>query len=378
MDTDIIDRHKKCRILQFPMTNAYSGVAFYVLENWRFIDKERFHFDYATLSKTKLFFEDSVTEQGCKVYHISCYAEENKQQFSKEVKEILSAGYDAVHLHTSYWKSFLVEELAREAGVPKIIIHSHNTSVLEGDRREERIAHHNQCVANLREDIATDYWACSRQAAKWLYGDSIPADRIVIQKNAIDIDKYRFNPETANRIKNELGWNNNYIIGHVGRFTYQKNHSFLIRVFRAVHKQNPNTRLLLIGFGPERGKVDQMIREWNLQDSIRIMERRNDVHELLQAIDCFVLPSIFEGFPIVLTEAQVSGCNCITSEAIIEEAILTKNAERLPLEENAWINMLKTLSEGKYRRQTNNAEVFVEQGYDLKDQIKIIEKDYLN
>ena len=125
----------------------------------------------------------------CKVYHISCYAEENEEQFAKEVKDILSSGYDVVHLHISYWKSFMVEELAKEAGVPKIIIHAHSTSVLEKDHREERIAHHMKCVENLNESLATDYWACSWAAAKWLYGEKIPKNRIVIQKNAIDIKK---------------------------------------------------------------------------------------------------------------------------------------------------------------------------------------------
>ena len=119
----------KIKILQFPMTNSFSGVNQYVLENWRFIDKTRFHFDFATCCREKLYFEDEVTAQGCKVYHVSCYAEEDKQQFSKEIKEILSNGYHTVHLNTTYWKSFLVEELAREAGIPQIIIHAHNSSV---------------------------------------------------------------------------------------------------------------------------------------------------------------------------------------------------------------------------------------------------------
>lgn len=358
------------------MTNTYSGVAFYVLENWRFIDKDKFQFDFATLSKTKLFFEDAVTAQGCKVYHISCYAEENEQQFSKEIREILSSGYDAIHLHTSYWKSFLVEELAREAGVPKIIIHSHNTSVLEGDHREERIAHHNQCVAELQKNIATDYWACSWKAANWLYGNSIPSNRIVIQKNAIDIDKFRYNPKMAKRIKRELGWDCNYVIGHVGRFSYQKNHVFLMRVFREVHEQNPNTKLLLIGFGPEREKVDQMIQKWNLQDCVRILEKRNDVNNLMQAMDCFALPSLFEGMALVLVEAQAAGCDCLASDRVSDEAILTKGVCRIPLDEKEWIKILLGKSKNNYSRNENNVAELREQGYDIKEQIKKIEEGY--
>ncbi len=210
---------KKIKVLQFPMANVYGGITQYALQNWRYIDKTRFQFDFATLSKSKLYFENEVTAQGCKVYHISCYAEENEEQFKKEIKAIFKNDYDVVHLHTSYWKSFLVEKLAKEAGISKVIIHAHNSSVLGEDHRKEDIDHHNQCVMQLDESIATDYWACSRLAAKWLYGDRIPAEKIVIQKNAIDVDRFQFQPEIAQKIRKELEWEDKYIIGHVGRFT---------------------------------------------------------------------------------------------------------------------------------------------------------------
>lgn len=367
---------KKIKVLQFPMANAYGGITQYALQNWRYIDKTRFQFDFATLRKEKLYFEDEVTAQGCKVYHISCYAEENKQQFSDEVRRILANGYDAVHLHTSYWKSFLVEELAKEAGIPKIIIHAHNTSVLEGDNREERIAHHKQCMANLDETIATDYWACSWEAAKWLYGDSIPKEKIVVQKNAIDIDKYVYTPEIARKIREELGWQDQYIIGHVGRFTYQKNHEFLIRVFRAVYEKNPNTRLLLIGVGPERKKIENTISDWNLSDAVQILEKRDDIHYLMQAFDCFVLPSLFEGLAIVLIEAQAAGCDCLISDVIPDEAVLTDNVRKLPLNKEKWTNTLLYLAKEKHPRNEKSIQVVRDQGYDIKKQIINIEEGY--
>ncbi len=366
----------KIKVLQFPMANAYGGITQYALQNWRYIDKRRFQFDFATLSKTKLYFEDEVAAQNCKVYYISCYAEENEEQFKREMRAILSNGYDAVHLHTSYWKSFIVEELAREAGIPKIIIHAHNTSVLEGNNRKERIAYHNLYLAKLNESLATDYWACSWDAAKWLYGDSIPKKRIIIQKNAIDLEKYVYSLEIAHKIREELGWQNQYIIGHVGRFTYQKNQEFLVRVFRTVYDKNPNTRLLLVGVGSEREKIENLISNWNLSDAVHILEQRNDVHYLMQAFDCFALPSLFEGLPIVLIEAQAAGCDCLASDAVTKEAFLTDSVSKLPLDEEKWSDTLLYLATEKRPRNEKNVRVIRNQGYDIKKQIINIEEGY--
>ncbi len=368
---------KKIRVLQFPMANSYGGITQYVLQNWRYIDKVRFQFDFATLCKDKLYFEDEVAAQNCMVYHISCYAEEDKEKFSNEIRAILANGYDVVHLHTSYWKSFLVEEIAKEMKVPKVIVHAHNASVLEADHREERIAQHNKCMSELKESLVTDYWACSRLAAEWLYGNKISPDRIVIQKNAIDIEQFRYNQKSAIKIRNELGWEKQYIIGHVGRFTYQKNHMFLIRVFKKVHEKNPNVRLLLIGVGPEKAKIEQTIREWNLQDCIKMLEKRNDVNELMQAMNCFAFPSRFEGLPIVLVEAQASGCACVVSNTITKEIELTDSMQILPLDEDRWINTILLQAESHNERYIRNADILREQGFDLKDQIMRIEEGYL-
>ncbi len=368
---------RKIRVLQFPMANAYGGITQYALQNWRYIDKTRFQFDFATLCKDKLYFEDEVTAQGCKVYHISCYAEENKEQFSNEIRAILTNDYDVVHLHTSYWKSFLVEELAKEAGVQRVIIHAHNTSVLEENHRKEKMEHHYQCVANLQETLATDYWACSWSAAKWLYGNSIPEDRIVIQKNAIDIGRFCYKPDTAQRIRKELGWEGKYIIGHVGRFSYQKNQKFLLKVFKTVYDLNPDVRLLFVGVGSEKSIIKEMIIKWNLQNMVRILEKRNDIDQLIQAVDCFSLPSLFEGLGIVLIEAQTAGCDCISSMAVPEEAVLTNNVKRIPLDEEQWSNALLYLSRERHPRHCENAEQVSIHGYNIKEQIKRIEEGYM-
>ena len=367
---------KKIKVLQFPVGNAYSGVTQYVLQNWKFIDREQFQFDFATLYKGKLHFEDEVVSQGCKVFHISCYAEENEEQFKKEVRSILSEGYGAVHLHTSFWKSFIVEKLAQEAGVPRIIVHSHNASTFGANNGEDNLTRHLKCVEKLDESIATDFWACSWKAAQWLYGDRIPKNKIVIQNNAIDLNRFKYSLSTSEKLKEEFGWKGNYVIGNVGRFAYQKNHEFLINVFRAVYGNNKNVRLLLIGVGPEKARIESLINQWGLQDVVCILERRNDVNELMQMMDCFVFPSRYEGLPIVLMEAQAAGCYCMISDAITEEVVLADGIKRLPLDEKVWIKRLTDLSRTTGMRYLENIEILQKKGYELRDQIKRIETGY--
>lgn len=167
---------KKIKILQFPVANSQGGITQYILQNWKYIDKKRFQFDFATMSK-HLSFADALLKQGCKMHYISCYAEENEQQFNEEFEAILrNENYDIVHLHTKQWKSYNIEKIAKKVGVPKIIVHSHNTGIdtLDDERRGEEIETHYRVRKALREDIATDFWACSNLAADFLYGDYIP------------------------------------------------------------------------------------------------------------------------------------------------------------------------------------------------------------
>jgi hypothetical protein len=132
---------RKIKILQFPIANSNGGITHYAMENWKWMDKERFQCDFATMSK-KLDFADEVLATGSNIYYISCYAEENREQFIKEFNEILDNGYDVVHLHTKQWKSFLVEELCRQHRVSKVIVHSHSSEIEVTDvaqREKERM-----------------------------------------------------------------------------------------------------------------------------------------------------------------------------------------------------------------------------------------------
>lgn len=366
---------EKIKVLQFPIANSQGGITQYVLNNWRFIDKERFHFDFATMSK-RLDVKNELEAEGCKVHFISCYAEENREQFAKEIREILKENYDVIHLHTKQWKSFLVEEIAKESGVPKIIVHSHSIGIdtLDPVKRQEEIDMHEAAKKAFTMDIATDFCACSWLAADFLFGNKIPKSCIKILKNAIDIDRFNYNKEIRNTVRQKLNLEGCFVLGNVGRMAFSKNQEFLLEVMRKMPKEQDNIRLLFVGTGELEAELKRKTAEYKLQEKVIFLGRRKDVNEILQAMDVLLLPSRFEGLGIALIEAQISGLKCLVSDAVPQEAMITENLERLPLDKNLWIERCLKLMNGYIRK--NMGQEVRNAGYDIREQIKVVEKLY--
>ena len=366
---------KKIKVLQVPIRNSRGGITHYAMNNWEHIDKNRFQFDYVTFSK-KLDFETEITSQGCKVHYVSCYAEENEKQFIKEMNAILSQGYDVVHIHTSYWKSFLIEQLAIKNNIFKIIVHAHSTMIDEHDdkKRQEALRLHEKRKKEFNTSMATHFCACSRLAADWLFGPQIPREQIKILPNAIDVNKFQYDIRIREIYRKKLGIENSFVVGHVGRMVYQKNHEFLLNAFSEVIKQVENAVLLLVGDGVLEENIRTQAYKMGLDSKVIFLGKRNDTENLYQAMDVFCLPSRFEGLPIVLIEAQTAGLKCITSVSVTNEAKVTNNIELLPLEAKIWSNKIIDLSHGYIRRNMNHE--IARSGYNINVQIKELERYY--
>ncbi|MDF9843767.1 MULTISPECIES: glycosyltransferase [unclassified Paenibacillus] len=368
---------KKIKVLQLPIVARRDGITHYAMRNWEFIDKTRFQFDFVTFSKS-LDFEDELTKDGCKIHYVSCYAEENEEQFISELKTILSMGYDVIHLHTSYWKSFLVEEIAIEAGIPIIIVHSHNSMVClsDPDLRQKAIERHEQQKTLFMPHHATHFLACSQPAANWLYGPQIPKEKIHILKNAIDTDEFAFNPKIRKEYREKFSLEDSFVIGHVGRFAYQKNHEMLIEIFEKVSMELPKAKLMLIGDGVRFDFIKEKVSSLGLEDRVLFLGRQSDteVPKLMQAMDVFCNPSRFGGLDLTLVEAQTSGLKCLVTADIMPESKITENLQFLPLDVNAWCEAIIELSKGYTR--TDCKDIVASAGYSLENQIHELEKIY--
>lgn len=366
---------EKIRVIHFTIANTAGGVTKSVLELWKYIDREKFHFDFVTMSD-KLDFADELEKEGCKIYYLSAYAEDDLTLFTREVREIFSNGYDVVQLQTAWWRGFVVEEIAKEMNIPKVIIYGNNTDVhiRENQSREEARKLHFKCREVLSENIATDFAACSEESAKWLYGDRIPKEKIKIIPYGVALEQYRYDADVRKRYRAELGIGNEYVIGHVGRFAYQKNHEFLIEVFREIAREDSHVRLLLVGIGELEDKIKARVREYGLEDKVIYTGKREDVDGLMQAMDIFAFPSRFEGFGIVLIEAQAAGLKCLTSKNIPEKARITDNIEFLELDKKVWTDSILKYKDGYVREDTYS--IMERDGWGMKTYAEAFEKIY--
>jgi len=364
------------KVLQMPVRNAKGGITQYALRNWEHIDKSRFIFDWVTLDK-ELSFEKELEQQGCKVHHLSCRQEDDEQRFRDEMKSILSGGYDVLHLHTSYWRGFLAEELALEAGIAKIIVHAHSTGVDISDdiERKKLLAIHNEWKSRFNNKLATHFAACSMSAAGFLFGPQIPEDSIKILNNAIDTDKFAFDIKKRAEIRRKLNIEDKLVIIQPARLEHQKNPQFTLRVFSNIVKQVPEAVLLYVGDGSLRSQLKNEANESGLSDNVRFLGFQNNISNLLQASDLFVMPSHFEGLGISAIEAQCSGLFCLLSEKIPREAVITGKTKCLKLNEKLWVDEINMLAQKGYKRENCSGEV-ISAGFSLKKQVGKLEELY--
>ena len=369
---------KKVKVLHFTIANKGGGITKYALRIWEYIDKEKFQCDFATMSK-KLDFAHELEEQGCKIHYISTYSEVDRLKFEEEINKILDEDYDVLHLHTGWWRGFDIEKIAKKRKVPKVIVHAHNTGVSDvhltvGMTREEAENLHYHWRQKVAMDIATDFWACSERAAKWLYGDNIPEEVVRIMPNAIELDKFYYDEMTRTNYREEMGLTDKFVIGMIARFQYQKNHEFAIRFFEKLTYCVDDVVLLLIGIGDLEKDIRELVKEKGLEKKVYFLGARKDVPELLQAMDLLILPSRFEGLPFVAIEAQATGLKCIVSDGISEEVKLTDNIQMLSLDEDLWVKEAVKWLAGYERFDTS--QQLAAKGYRINDQIKKIEALY--
>lgn len=369
----------KIKVLQCSIANTGGGVTQYILNNWEKIDHKIFQFDFITFS-SELDMKKELERQGSRVFFVRNRAEDNVKGFEDEIREILKNKYDVIHLHTSYWKTLHLERLAREARIPKIIIHAHNTAVFDNDNREAKIRQHEEIKKVINDGIATDYWACSLTAAEFLYGNKIPHNKIKIMSNAIDVNRFKFDLHTREYIRNKYGWNDKFVIGHVGRFSYQKNHQFLLNVIKEIYCHIPNLQVVLIGKGELENEIKKQIKKLGLSDIIYLAGIVDDVECWYSAMDLFLLPSRFEGLPIVLVESQTNGLKCVISNTITQEIQLSDLIYPVELSVDAWKEMIIGLY--KSGDVLNNREIYYENmknsAFDIDKEITKLEKEYLS
>lgn len=308
-------KEEPIRIAQIVGKWLGGGVEAVVMNYYRHLDHNKIQFDFICDDDSTNIPYDEIEKLGGKVILIPPYQKVFKYQ--KELRRVLREGnYKIVHSHINTLSVFPLYA-AKKVGVPVRIAHSHSTT----NKKEWKKNLLKQVLRPFSKKYATNYMCCSELAGRWLFGDkAYDEGKVYLLNNAIDLDKFKYDKKIRDKKRKELGIKEDTIvIGHIGRFVAQKNHIFLIDIFNQFHKKEKNSILLLAGQGPLQEEIKNKVRELGLDDSVRFLGQRNDANELYQVFDVFLLPSLYEGLPVVGVEAQASGLLCFFSDDMTKE-----------------------------------------------------------
>lgn len=354
------------RVLQVVTHMNRGGLETMLMNYYRNIDRTQIQFDFLTHRTYIGDYGEEILSLGGKIYHLpvlnpfSINYKQKLREFFKQHRE-----YHIIHVHQDCLSSVILK-IAEQEGIRIRIAHSHNSSQDKNIKYLVKMYYRRQIP-----QYATHLLACSEQAGKWMYGNG----SFSVLNNAINAKEYRFNPHKREKVRNTFHVENNeMLIGHVGRFNYSKNHSFLIDVFQNVQKKLP-AKLMLIGDGELRKQIEKKVQNNNLGDKIIFTGVRSDVADLMQAMDVFVFPSNYEGLPVTIIEAQASGLPCLISDKVPIECKVTDYVQQIDLTKSTeqWAEC--AIRASKIKRK-DTCEEIKKAGFDIKENVKLLQKFY--
>ena len=342
------------------------GAETMIMNLYRNINRTEIQFDFIVHVTDKCDYDDEILEMGGRIYRIPHFCGKNYFQYKKAWSMFFESHpeYKIIHGHLRSTASIYLS-IAKKYG-RITIAHSHSTSS-RGNMPEQFIKN----ILQLPIRHIADYlFACSDEAGKWLFGEkSIKANNYKVIKNAINIEKYAFDEDKRNKMRKDLNIQNKFGVGHVGSFTPPKNHKFLIEIFYEICRKNENALLLLIGDGELRMQIEKQIEALLVQDKIILTGIVSNVNDYMQAMDVLVFPSIFEGLPLAIVEAQASGLPCIISDAITDEVRITSKIRAVSLSKRAdeWADIAISV---KTTERANVKHIIEKSGFDIRDTVE--------
>lgn len=368
-----MDRETPIRVLHVLGNTNLGGAESRTMDLYRHMDRERVQFDFLVHTDQEGHFDKEIRGLGGHIYHIPRFRIYNYFSYVKAIKEFFCehSDFHAVQGHMTSTAAIYLP-IAKKAGISLTIAHARSAGV---DKGIKGIA-----TRWLRRSLPdkTDYmFTCSRLAGISVFGSkAVEEGKTVFMPNAIDCKKFAYDPGMRSKIREELGISDKYVIGHVGRFHYAKNHEYLLRVFDALCKKGRKEYvLLLLGEGEKMEEMKRLARELQIEDKVYFAGSRSNVSDYYQAMDYFVYPSRYEGLPGTVLEAQASGLSCLMSDSICEEVVVTELVHTMGIEKSpeCWAEYIENTED--YVRTSHLKEVG-RAGYDVEAQAEKMMKFY--
>lgn len=355
-------------VLVFGMTHNPGGMESVIMNYYRNINPEQIHFDFLTNEKS-IAYEDEIIEHGSKIFKITARSQ-NPSKYRADLKDFFekhASDYDAIWVNSCSLANIDYLKYAKRYKIKKRIIHCHNSQ--NGESVIRHILHH--INRHLISRYATDYWSCNKIANDWFFGKRLSRKRhIIIINNAIDSSRFRFSKRNRINKRKELGFNDELVVGHVGRFHRQKNQSFILDIFKEIISRRQNAHLVLVGQGEDEKMIRAKISALGIGDKVTIIKNRDDIPELLCAFDLFLFPSLFEGFGLSLLEAEATNLPCLASKDVIPSEVAVNNSiQFLSLGKTAseWADAAMAVA-GSSRPIDNS--FIIKHGFDIKTEAR--------
>ena len=340
------------------------------------IDREKVQIDILSYNSGKSDnYIERVEAFGGKVYVIQTYMHKGciLESFRQTKEFFRTHKYDILHAHSSS-KALFIMYYAKKYGIKTRILHSHCTKfIIEG--------HVAKTIATLMKiptvGLTTEFYACSSEAGEFLFGKkALNTKQITIAHNGINVELFKPDTIKRNLVRKELEIEHNFVIGNVGRFRPQKNHDFLIDIFKEICEKDSSAVLVCVGNGELEDKIKEKSKKLGIYDRIRFLGFRTDINDIMQAFDVLVMPSLYEGLPVTGVEAQAIGIPAIFSDTITKEAAILPTSCYMPLKASpqAWS---KKILEYRTIKHEEEPHIFIkERGYDIHNETKKLEKFY--
>lgn len=351
------------RVLHDIVLMDTGGIETLVMNLYRHIDREHLLFDFLVHRPQEGFYEKEIREYGGKIFRTCPFNPLHIGPYKKECMDILlnHPEYKVFHAHQDL--NLWTLEYAEAAGIPTRIAHSHNAKTVVNLKyfffMYEKMFIKKHC---------TDLFMCSTPSGEYRYGKKVVREgKVQFIKNGIETERFKFDENTRREVREELGFGDKIVIGHVGRFMQQKNHKFLLEIFKEIHSKNPNTVLALCGEGRLEDDIRKKAHELNIENDVMYLGVRGDTNRVYQGYDLFLFPSLWEGLPLVGIEAQTAGLPVLMSDVVTDETIVTDNVTRMSLSQSAEAWADKALEIIKNHKRCDCSSQTVKAGFDIQD-----------
>lgn len=356
------------RVLQVVTHMERGGLESMLMNYYRHIERDKVQFDFLVHRQERAAFDDEIESLGGKIYRLPRLVPWNRS-YLMALNRFFDghSEYKVVHVHQDCLSSVILKA-AQKNGVPVRIAHSHSANQDRNLKYPIKLWYKRSIP-----QYATALFACGKDAGDWMFNGV----SYQIVNNAIDAAAYTYDSVLRAEIRSKLGLNDELVVGHVGRFSPAKNHPFLLDIFTALLHQEPNAVLLLAGDGTNMEKMQLKAQELGITERVRFLGVRSDVSDLMQAMDVFVFPSLYEGLPVTMVEAQAAGLPCIISDKVPPECVLTDGlVDIMPLSAKPEIWAEKIL-EKRSTQRTNHCGEITAQGFDITTEAIKLQKFYL-